>query len=479
MGNPANRVEQPRIGIFGIGLEAYWEQFASLQERLTGYLRLIEERLGQWGEVVSGGLVDNYEAARSAGDRLGSARIDVLFIYAATYATSSIVLPVVQATNAPVVVLNLQPSPALDYEAMTTEEWLANCSACCVPEIGGALTRARIGYKVVSGALLEDERAWGEIAGWCRAAGAAQAVRGARLGFLGHTYAGMLDLYSDFTAISGQLGSSIEVLEIDDLVARVRSATDRQIQDKLAEFHATFDLADAGIDPIAAPITQEDLEWSARVAVGLDALAADFDLRALAYYYRGVGGNENEQVTAGMIAGNSLLTARGIPCSGEGDLKNAIAMLIMDRLGAGGSYTELYAMDLQEQFMLMGHDGPMHLAIADQRPVLRKLKLYHGKRGFGVSVECKVKVGPVSILGVTQQADSRLKFLVSKGESIPGPTFRIGNTNSRIRFPLDPASFVTRWSEEGPTHHCALGIGDQEEVLLKVGHLLNVPSVRV
>jgi hypothetical protein len=145
---------------------------------------------------------------------------------------------------------------------------------------------------------------------------------------------------------------------------------------------------------------------------------------ALAYYYRGLEGNENEQVTAGMIVGNSLLTARGIPCSGEGDLKNAIAMLIMDRLGAGGSFTELYAMDLREQFILMGHDGPMHLAVADQRPVLRKLKLYHGKRGFGVSVECKVKVGPVSILGVTQQGEGRLKFLMAGGESIPGPTFR-------------------------------------------------------
>ncbi len=218
----AKRVEKPRIGIFGIGLAAYWPQFASLQERLMGYLHLIEERLGQWGEVVSGGLVDTDEAARAAGNTLAAAQVDMLFIYAATYATSSIVLPVVQATKAPVVVLNLQPIPALDYEVMTTEEWLANFSACCVPEIGGALTRAHIAYKVISGALFEDERAWGEIEAWCRAAGAAHAVHHARLGFLGHTYPGMMDMYSDFTAVSGQLGSHIEVLEIDDLVAQVR-----------------------------------------------------------------------------------------------------------------------------------------------------------------------------------------------------------------------------------------------------------------
>lgn len=470
---------RPKIGLFGIGLAAYWPQFPSLYDRLMNYLHSIEERLGSWGTVVSGGLVDSAEAAAVAGERLGQAQVDLLFVYAATYATSSVVLPIVQRAKAPVILLNLQPTAALDYEQITTEEWLANCSACCVPELGGALTRAGISYKVVSGVLEDDTRAWSEIEEWCRAAGTAQTVRQARFGFLGHTYPGMLDMYSDFTALSGQLGSHIEVLEIDDLVARVRAATTSQVQVKIGELRETFAFADAGIDPIAAEIEPGDLEWSARVAVGLDALAQDYDLSALAYYYRGVDGNENEQVTAGMIAGNSLLTARGIPCSGEGDLKNALAMLIMDRLGAGGSFTEIYAMDLAEGFMLLGHDGPMHLAIAEGRPVLRKLKLYHGKRGFGISVECKVKRGAVSILGVTQQQDGQLKFLTGEGESLPGPTFRIGNTNSRIRFALDPVRFVNRWTEEGPTHHCALGIGHQGEALRKVGHLLGVTTVSV
>ncbi|MBO0782248.1 MAG: L-fucose/L-arabinose isomerase family protein [Ktedonobacteraceae bacterium] len=474
------RIEtQPNIGIFGIGLAAYWPQFPGLHDRLTTYLRSIEALLEAWGTVVSGGLVDSAEAAARAAERLGQAQVDLLFVYAATYATSSVVLPIVQQVRAPVILLNLQPTAALDYERITTEEWLANCSACCVPELGGALTRAGISYKVVSGALEHDERAWGEIEAWCRAAGVARAVRRARFGFLGHTYPGMLDMYSDFTAISGQLGSNIDVLEIDDLVARVRAATPEQVRAKVGELRETFAFADAGIDPIAAEIELEDLEWSARVAVGLDALVQDYDLSALAYYYRGLEGNENEQVTAGMIAGNSLLTARGIPCSGEGDLKNAVAMFVMDRLGAGGSFTEIYAMDLVESFLLLGHDGPMHLAIAEGRPVLRKLKLYHGKRGFGVAVECKVKQGAVSILGVTQQQDGRLKFLTGEGESIPGPTFKIGNTNSRIRFRLDPASFVNRWTEEGPTHHCALGIGHQGEMLRNVGHLLGVMTMSV
>jgi L-arabinose isomerase len=211
------------------------------------------------------------------------------------------------------------------------------------------------------------------------------------------------------------------------------------------------------------------------VAVGLDRLVADFELDGLTYYYRGVDGNEAERLGAGVIVGNSLLTARGVPTAGEGDLKTNIAQLVLDRLGAGGSYTEYYALDFDEGFVLMGHDGPGHVAIAQERPVLRALRLFHGKRGAGLSVEFKVRYGPITILGCTQDADGRLRLVAAEGESIPGPTFRIGNTNSRLRFASPPADFFERWCAEGPTHHVALGIGHRVEELRHVAAMLDLP----
>jgi L-arabinose isomerase len=425
-------------------------------------------------EVASAGLVDTPQSARSAGEALAAARVDLVMVYAATYATSSQVLPVVQALDAPVVVLNLQPTPTLDYEAMTTAEWLANCSACCVPEIAGAFTRARIPYRTVSGTLVDGDAAWGVLREWLDAAHAVSSLRRSRLGFLGHTYPGMLDMYSDFTQVHAQTGAHVEVLEIDDLVERVESADAAAIERKGEEIRRTFELADAGVDPIAADITPEAFEWSARVAVGLDRLVEDFELDGLTYYHRGAGGNIAERVAAGMIVGNSLLTARGIPAAGEGDLKTNIAMLLLDRLDSGGSYTEFYALDFDEEFVLMGHDGPGHLAIAEGRPVARALALYHGKAGAGLSIEMKVRPGPVTILCVSQTADGRLKLIAAEGESIEGPTFRIGNTNSRIRFSEGPAAFFDAWCAEGPTHHVALGVGHQLRRLGRAADLLGL-----
>ena len=462
-----------RVGVFGIGLAAYWPQFEGLQERLRGYQRGLEERLSEFGaEVVSAGLVDTPERAREAGDELTG--VDLVLLYTATYATSSQVLPVVQAAKAPVVILNLQPTRSLDYEAMTTGEWLANCSACCVPELAGAFTRARIPYRTVTGTLLDGDPAWAAMAEWVEAARAVRELRRARFGFLGHTYPGMLDMYSDFTQVSAQAGPHIEVLELDDLVARVEAATAAEIARKGDEIRELFDLAEPAGDPIADEISPEQWDWAARVAAGLDRLVDDFSLNGLTYYYRGLDDNVFERVAAGLIVGNSLLTARGVPASGEGDLKTNLAMFLLDRLGAGGSYTEFYALDFDEEFVLMGHDGPAHIAIADGRPVVRALKLYHGKAGAGLSVEMKVRLGPVTILGMTQTVDGRLKLIAAEGESIPGPTFRIGNTNSRLRFSLGPAPFMDAWCAEGPTHHVALGVGHQLSRVRKVADLLGL-----
>jgi L-arabinose isomerase len=492
-----------KIGLFSIGLAAYWPQFPGLRERLEGYGAFVGERLrGLGAEVVDAGLVDDQPGAAAAGERFIHEDVDLVVCYVTTYATSSQVLPAVQRVKRPVLILNLQPTAQLNYAKTGTGEWLANCQACSVPEIACAFERCGIDFHTVSGLLgleqqtpdaLADEvtahhpaaaRAWGQVGEWLNAVRAQRALAGSRVGFLGHTYPGMLDMYSDYTQVTGQTGAHIEVLEMDDLEARVAAVTAEQVAAKEAEALAVFEVSeDSPSDPLAKKPKPEEMEWACRVAVGLDALVKDFDLQALAYYHRGADGNLYERLGAGVILGCSLLTARGIPCSGEGDLKNALAMKVMDTLRAGGSYTELYAMDFTDRFILMGHDGPFHAGIAEGKPILRGLGLYHGKRGYGISVEARVKQGPVTILGLTQTGDGRLKWLVSEGWSLAGDILRIGNTNSRLRFTehpgddFDVAAWMDAWAAQGPTHHVALGVGHRAGDLTKMADVMGLECV--
>ena len=490
---PIKPPRRARIGLYSAGLHAYWEQFPGLRDRLVDYGCSIERRLSAWGDVVNVGIVDTEYAARAAGERLASQNVDIVFGHSATYSTSSTVLPVHQICGAPAVILNLQPAARLDYDRSTTGEWLAHCGACSVPEYSNALVRAGITFRVVNGLLgleqtpaisLADEvtahrpearRAWAEIEAWARAAGVVRALRHSRFGFLGNTYGGMLDLYSDLTMVSAQTGMHVAVLEIGDLSRLLDDVTDGELATKRDEVHAMFDISgDSPSDPIARRPTDEQMDWSCRVAAAQERLVRDHDLDALAYYYHGAPETFDERLQAGFIVGHSLLTARGVPCAGEGDLKTALAMKICDLLGVGGSFTEIVVVDYDDETILLGHDGPFHIAIAEGRPVLRGMGLYHGKQGTGVSVEAKVRTGPITTLNVTQTVDGRLKLISSEGTSTDGPTMAIGNTQTAIRFGTHPDDYMARWFAEAPTHHCAMSVGANASLFAKVADLLGL-----
>lgn len=478
---PANATApRLKLGLFGIGLDAYWPQFEGLKSRLEGYLARTAAQLERPGvEVVNLGLVDTPEKAMVAGHAFRQADVDLIFLHVTTYALSSTVLPVVRRARVPVIILNLQPAPAIDYASFNrlgdrtrmTGEWLAHCGACPVPEIANVFNRARIPFHQVTGMLDEDSDGWREVDEWVEAARVAHVMEHNRLGVMGHYYGGMLDIYSDLTQQCAFFGGHIEILEVDELTALRAAVTPAEIADRVALFHETFE--------VQSDCAAEELERAARTSVALDRLADRHQLGSMAYYYMGTGNPANEDTISSIILGTSLLTGRGIPVAGELEIKNAQAMKILDAFGVGGSFTEYYAMDYPADLVLMGHDGPGHIAIAEGKTKVRPLRVYHGKVGRGVSVEMSVKHGPVTLLSVVQTVDGRLKLLVAEGESVAGPILEIGNTNSRYRFSLGARRFVESWNVHGPAHHCAVGVGHVAAKLEKLGALLGMEVVRV
>jgi L-arabinose isomerase len=218
---------------------------------------------------------------------------------------------------------------------------------------------------------------------------------------------------------------------------------------------------------------------AARTAVALERFVAEKELDGLAYYYEGEPDSPMQRLVSNLIVGNSLLTAAGFPMCGESDLKTCIAMLIEDRLDIGGSFAEFHPIDFAEGFVLVGHDGPHHLNIAEGKPVLRSLLKYHGKPGSGASVEFKIKEGPITMLSVGVTHGGRFKFVIAEGRSVRGPIPPTGNTNTRGFFQPDVRTFLKRWVAEGPTHHFALGTGRNAGLIERVGEVLGIETAVV
>ena len=378
----------------------------------------------------------------------------------------------------PVVIFNVQPVRALDYEAFNaigdrtvmTGDKLAHVSVCPVPEIANVFRRAGIPFFQVTGTLETDDACWAEMDDWIAAAAVANTLFHNRLGLMGHYYNGMLDIHSDVTGLLVAFGGHAEIVEVDELSALRREVSEEDVVQRQQEFVHAFDIQDG--------CTEYELARAARTSVALDRLAAAHRLGALAYYAMGTGNVENEDAMSSVILGNSLLTARGIPVAGEYEVKNAIAMKIMDTFGAGGSFTEFYNIDWDDDIVIMGHDGPGHIAIAEGKTRVRSLDVYHGKVGSGLSVEMSVRHGPVTLLSVVQDGGG-VRLLVAEAQSEPGPILEVGNTNSRYRFSVGARNFVEAWNREGPAHHCAVGVGHIAGRIAKLGDLLGLETVRV
>ena len=468
-----------KIALCGIGLDAYWDQFAGLRSRLESCLASTAAMIEQaGGEVLSLGLVDNSSKARDAGCVVRREGASLLVIHVTTYALSSTLLLMLQRANLPVLLLNLQPDAALDYARVNgfadrramTGEWLAYCASCTMPEITNVMQRAGIALRQITGIAGSADVAQ-ELGEWIAAADAVAALREARIGLMGHYYSGMLDIATDLAGVAITFGVEFVEVELEELVRRRREASEQDVLCRVQEFDASF----AGCEDCAPA----ELARAARTSFALDALVAAERLDAMAYYARGSGVAECEDAMSSIIAGATLLTATGIPIAGEYEVKNALAMLILARLGAGGSFTEYYAMDFTLDHVLMGHDGPGHAAMAEGKIRLRPLEVYHGKVGDGLSVEMSVRHGPVTLLAVAEDGRGRYRMVVAEGESVAATCLEIGNTNSHYQFALGARGFVEAWNRAGTAHHCAVGVGHIAGKLAKVASLLGIEMLQI
>lgn len=468
-------MEKVKVGLFGVGLNTYWGQFEGLLDKLTGYQNVIKNKMQSYNdiEVVDAGMVDDTDKANNAASLMKKEDVEILFIFISTYALSSTLIPIVNRLNVPVILLNMSPTPAIDYNKINsmkdrgamTGEWLSSCQACSIPEFAAVFNRASVKYDIVSG-YLDDSEAWDEIFQWMTAAKVSAGMRTNRMGVLGNYYGGMVDVYSDLALHSTVFGTHVEVLEMCELASLRQSVSKDEVAEKVKEFEKAF--------VIDSACSTYEIDRAAQTSVALDKLVEAHRLGSMAYYYAGMNGNEYENIITSVIAGNTLLTGKNIPIAGEYEVKNAQAMKIMALMGIGGCFSEFYAMDYNDDIVMLGHDGPAHFIIAEGKVNLVPLPVYHGKPGKGLSIQTSVKHGAVTLLSVVEGNDG-ISFLVAEGESVPGPILNIGNLNSRYKFPVAAKEFIKRWSKAGPSHHCSIGVGHVSGILEKYAFMLNIP----
>lgn len=470
-----------RVGVISMGHYVYWPQFDGLLDEMNKKTAVFVKKLeGNSVEVIDFGMVDSSQRAYEVLPKIKAADLDLLFVDKVTYATSCTFAPLLNQVGVPMVMVALQPLAAMDYSKASTFIQLCNDDICSIPEF--ASVAQRMGAQMpqfVFGMLHNDPKADAEIAEWCQIAKVLHDLRRARIGHMGHVLESMYDMQTDVVALTRTFGLHAVQCEPDEVLKYYenpdRAAVDA-MKKRILEF---FDTPTPVSDPITEKLTPEHLEIAASATVALEKFIEEKKLDGLAYYYEASPGSKMRELVTNFIVGNSMLTAAGFPMCGEFDIKNCICMMIFDRLEIGGSFAEFHPMDFQHDTILVGHDGPHHLNIANRKPALRSLKKYHGKPGSGAGVEFNIKTGPITMLSMSPKADGQFKWVLAEGESLDYPVPPTGNTNTHGKFLPDLRTFLRNWMSEGPTHHFALGIGHKADTIEKLAKVLNIECVRV
>ena len=474
------RIKEPaKIGVMIVGHKEYWPQFPKAREREIKSGELFEDLLERCGvEVVrfiaddGTQMIDTPELSYKAGVFFKTNDIDLCFVYLPSYVASGRFLIGAKQVSCPIVLVGHQVHREVGSTPM--QESMGLGGPCCVTEAYNALERC--GIKPADFIFGRQSGKWyshnmeKQVDEWCRAAEAYRAYKGAIFGYMGHVYEGMYDLNFDPTAFTRSFGVHIRMLEMCELVEYVEGAAESEIDEKLEEINERFVFLDPSYDSTTVPINPEDVKWAAQCAVGLDKLVKNNNLSAMSYYYEGRD-NNYERIASNLIIGNSLLESEGISLAGEADMKTCLSMFTTSSFGAGGSFAE-FGVDLVDDILLVGHDGPHDIRISDGKPQIRGLGLYHGKRGHGISVEFSLKTGPITILGLSTDINGRFRFICTEADSQRGPIPQSGNTWTRAALSRDVSKFVVDWAKAGNTHHMGLSTGYNSGVIEKLCRML-------
>src|SRR6201996_5123024 len=150
-------MRRTKVGLVAGGLGAYWPQFPDLLPQLRRSAERVSDRIRALDcDLVDAGFISDAEDGAKAAELLRTAGCDLIICFLTTYMTASMLVPVAQRAGAPVLVIDLQPTEAMDHETFDTGQWLAYCGQCSVPEVGNLFRRAGVPFRSVSGYLRSE-----------------------------------------------------------------------------------------------------------------------------------------------------------------------------------------------------------------------------------------------------------------------------------------------------------------------------------
>jgi len=456
---------RPRIGLLALTLELYETLAPGLRSSREAWVRrALVPPLAAAADVVFERAVfrrDDVECVMRQFEALG---IDLVVVVFLTYAPSQIALPALVRTPLPILIWNTQELWGVD-STFTTEAMIDNHGVHGTQDLANVLVRAGVPFHIVTSHANESD-GLAELRDFSMAAAAANRLRSARIGRLGHPFPGMGDLGVDTTHLAATLGCAWVNLPMDEYHQRAAAAPESDVRGLVAGYREAYE--------VAPDVTSIELEAAARAELALRGFVAEHRLSGLTYQFLAFGDDERTETLPFVAA--SRLMADGIGFGGEGDLIGAVGTLLLHRLNPPATFSEVFTVDFAGNALFMSHMGEANAAMARRDrpvPLVARTTPITRTRTRQLALVTSLEPGPATLAALALGPAQRWRLLaapVAIEDYGPLPGFCVPHFKARPQ--SDVRRFLTDYARAGGPHHNAVCFGDARRRLRFAAQIL-------
>jgi len=458
---------KPRVGLLALTLELYEKLLPDLRWRRERWLReKVLPALAAEADVQFDRAVFRAEDVRAAVAAFETAGVDCLLVVCLTYSPSQIALGALSRTRLPILLWNVQELLAVgdDFDG---PKMIDNHGVHGTQDLSSVLVRSGVPFEYVT-SHPSDRGGLTALFDFFTAAAAVAGLRRARLGLLGYPFPGMGDFAVDTTHLAASLGCQWTSLSVEDYVLRSAAAPADAVDRLKQEYCRLYD--------VAADLTGEDLDATARCELALRGLVGDHRLDALSYQFMAFG-EDDRTVTLPFVAASRLM-AEGVGFAGEGDLVGAAGTWLVNRLQGPASFSEVFTIDFAGNALFMSHMGEANVAMArDDRkvPLVARPFPITRTRGRQLALVTSFEPGPATLVALVQGPWQRWRLIASRMriadygplENMPVPHCKLAVEQGDVR------EWLTAYAKVGGPHHNAVCFGDATARVRAAARLLD------
>jgi len=401
-------------------------------------------------------LLMDMDAIEAAAKSLQPENLDLLLVFQASFADSTMVLALAQALNLPLLMWAV-PEDRVGGRLRLN-------SFCGINLAGHGLTRAGIAYDYIY-AEPTDSKAIEKVKTIATAAAVRRQLTTSRIGRIGENPAGFDTCLVNYDGLKQTLGLDIVQVELETVFDGARQADPAKINDALGKISQDV----AGIDDMEPEATNGTLGTYVTLRDMADNQSLDgLAVRCWPEFFTELG--------CSACGAMSMLSHEMTPSSCEADVNGTITQLILQWISGEPAFgTDLVSFDVDKNEAVLWHCGLAPLHMAD--PDYQAQATIHSNRKMPLLMEFPLKPGRVTIARLSE-ATGEFRLVIGGGEMLKAPPSFTG-TSGTIRFDHGAQAVMDTIMNEGLEHHISITYGDHTATLLTLAKMLKLPVLHL